>query len=84
MRSSNLSSVFVSAAGAKLSALHGVLRQQTQRQEADLALSPVQRRAGHQLLQEQVSVLVWSGQMSGVSAERQVSGVSVAPTGERC
>lgn len=42
------------AAGAKLSALHGVLRQQTQRQETDVALPPFQRRVGHQLLQEQV------------------------------
>lgn len=42
------------AAGAKLSALHRVLRQQTQRQETDVALPPFQRRAGHQLLQEQV------------------------------
>lgn len=46
------------AAGEKLSALHGVLRKQTQRQEADLALSSVQRRAGHQLLQEQVWCLI--------------------------
>lgn len=42
------------AVGAELSTFHGVLRQQTQRQEAHLALPPVQRRAGDQLLQEQV------------------------------
>lgn len=47
-------SLSLCVAGAELPALHGVLRQQTQRQEAHLALPPVQRRAGDQLLQEQV------------------------------
>lgn len=55
-------------AGAELSALHGVLRQQAQRQEADLAVSPVQRRAGHQLLQEQVRVQSVSTQVGGAVA----------------
>lgn len=55
-------------AGAELSALHGVLRQQAQRQEADLAVSPVQRRAGHQLLQEQVRVQSVSAQVGGAVA----------------
>lgn len=55
-------------AGAELSALHGVLRQQAQRQEAHLAVSPVQRRAGHQLLQEQVRVQSVSAQVGGAVA----------------
>lgn len=61
-------------AGAELSALHGVLRQQAQRQEAHLAVSPVQRRAGHQLLQEQVRVQSVSAQVGGaVSSGDQVN-----------
>lgn len=44
----------VCVVGAQLSAFHGLLRQSTQRQEAHLALSPVQRRTGYQLLQKQV------------------------------
>lgn len=61
-------SLYSCTAGAELSALHGVLRQQAQRQEADLAVSPVQRRAGHQLLQEQVRVQSVSAQVGGAVA----------------
>lgn len=44
----------LSAAGAQLPALHRLLRQPAQRQEADVAVPAVQGGAGHKLLQEQV------------------------------
>ena len=43
------------AAGAEYHPLHRLLQGAAQRQEAQLALPPVQGRAGHKLLQEQVS-----------------------------
>lgn len=62
-------SVYSDAVGEELPKVHSLLCQQTQRPQAHLALPPVQRRTGHQLLQKPLHL---TGTRRVMSLERSI------------